>query len=163
MYRFTIRNSALTGTLLCAASLMCCGCVERLITITSEPSGALVHLNDEEVGRTPLTVPFTFYGTYDVRLETEGYEPLWTMRKAKAPWWETPPVDLLVEALPSAKSHLTWHFKMETEAPEDEQALLGHARQIRAMVGNPIGTSEQEPGPAERHSADSPNVNADRQ
>lgn len=47
------------------------GCIERTITITSEPSGSLVHLNDEPVGRTPLTVPFTFYGTYDVRLEHE--------------------------------------------------------------------------------------------
>lgn len=44
------------------------GCVQRTITITSNPTGALVHLNDEEVGRTPLTVPFTFYGTYDVRV-----------------------------------------------------------------------------------------------
>lgn len=46
-------------------------CVERTISITSTPSGALVHLNDQEVGRTPLTVPFTYYGVYDVRLEHE--------------------------------------------------------------------------------------------
>jgi len=51
------------------------GCVERTITITSEPSGALVHLNDEEIGRTPVTVPFRFYGVYDVRLT---HEPVWT-------------------------------------------------------------------------------------
>lgn len=48
------------------------GCVERLITVRSQPPGALVHLNDEEIGRTPVTVPFKFYGTYDVRLEHEG-------------------------------------------------------------------------------------------
>jgi len=48
------------------------GCIERTITITSDPSGALVHLNDEEVGRTPVVVPFTFYGTYTVRLEHDG-------------------------------------------------------------------------------------------
>ncbi len=50
------------------------GCVERTIHITSDPSGALVHLNDEEVGRTPVTVPFTFYGVYSVRLTQE---PRW--------------------------------------------------------------------------------------
>ncbi len=48
------------------------GCVERLITVRSQPPGALVHLNDEEIGRTPVTVPFKFYGVYDVRLEHEG-------------------------------------------------------------------------------------------
>jgi len=127
------------GAFLCTASIMCCGCVERLIMITSEPSGALVYLNDDEVGRTPLTVPFTFYGTYDVRLEANGYDPLWTKKKATAPWWETPPVDLLAEAVPRAKSHLKWHFQMEAEAPEDEEALLRRARQLRAMAGKPIG------------------------
>lgn len=48
------------------------GCVRRTITITSEPSGALVHLNDTEIGRTPVTVGFTHYGVYDVRLSHEG-------------------------------------------------------------------------------------------
>lgn len=48
------------------------GCLERTITITSQPTGALVHLNDREVGRTPVVVPFTFYGTYTVRLEHDG-------------------------------------------------------------------------------------------
>lgn len=64
-----------------SSTLFCCitlaftaitGCVERLITVRSQPPGSLVYLNDEEVGRTPVTVPFKFYGTYDVRLEHEG-------------------------------------------------------------------------------------------
>ncbi len=107
--------------------------MQRLITITSDPAGALVHLNDKEVGRTPLTVPFTFYGTYDVRLEADGHDPLWTKQEAVAPWWETPPLDLAAEAL-GAKSHLKWHFPMEAEGPRDEQALLGRAEELREMV-----------------------------
>ncbi len=55
-----------------AIPLLCTGCIERLITVSSQPPGALVYLNDEEVGRTPVTVPFRFYGVYDVRLEHEG-------------------------------------------------------------------------------------------
>lgn len=57
---------ALGGTLVLA------GCVQRVISITSQPSGALVYLNDEEVGRTPVSVPHLFYGVYDVRLEHRG-------------------------------------------------------------------------------------------
>ena len=53
------------------------------ITIDSEPPGALCWLNDNEIGRTPVTVPFTWYGTYRVRLEKPGYEPL----EAEAPVW----------------------------------------------------------------------------
>ncbi len=60
------------ASLLLLALCLLTGCVERLITVKSTPAGALVYLNDEEVGRTPVTVPFKFYGTYDVRLEHEG-------------------------------------------------------------------------------------------
>ena len=33
------------------------GCVQRTITVNSDPQGALVYLNDIEIGRTPVTVP----------------------------------------------------------------------------------------------------------
>jgi hypothetical protein len=65
------RSIAYLIAVLACASLLA-GCLERTITITSDPTGALVHLNDAEVGRTPVTVPFTFYGNYTVRLEHPG-------------------------------------------------------------------------------------------
>ena len=114
--------------------LVCTGCVERYITITSQPAGALVYLNDDEAGRTPLTVPFTFYGTYDVRLEADGYKPLWTKQRAKAPWWDTIGVDLVAEAVPNAESHIQWHFDMELQGPVEEAALVDRSRQMRALA-----------------------------
>ncbi len=113
------------------------GCVERTVTITSEPAGALVHLNDQSVGRTPVTVPFTFYGVYDVRLEKEGYTPLWTTHKAEAPWWEFPGPDIVGEVIPNNRVELAWHFELEPETPVDEvdpDDLLEHARQMRALT-----------------------------
>lgn len=115
-------------------TLVCTGCVERYISITSQPSGALVYLNDDEVGRTPLTVPFTFYGTYDVRLEADGYKPLWTKQPAQAPWWDTVGIDLFAEVVPNAKSHVKWHFEMELQGAIKEAALVDRARQMRALV-----------------------------
>ena len=61
------------------------GCVERVITVTSRPAGAIVWLNDQEVGATPVTVPFTWYGTYDVVLRMNGYEPIHAPKKAATP------------------------------------------------------------------------------
>ncbi len=114
--------------------LFCVSCVERTISITSEPAGALVYLNDQEVGRTPLTVPFMFYGTYDVRLEAEGFEPLWTKQKAKTPLWDMPGIDLLAEAVPGVKSQVKWHFDLQPAVPMDQDALLDRAEQMRALV-----------------------------
>ncbi len=50
------------------------GCVQRQLTVTTDPPGTLVHLNGQEFGRTPVTRDFTWYGTYDVELRKEGYE-----------------------------------------------------------------------------------------
>ncbi len=110
------------------------GCVQRTISITSDPNGALVYLNDKEVGRTPLEVPFKFYGTYDVRLEKDGYTPLWTEQQAKAPFWETPGPDLIGEAIPGNKVNLQWHFTMEQQAFVEETDLIDRARDMRGQV-----------------------------
>jgi hypothetical protein len=112
---------------------MSAGCIQRTITINSEPQGALVHLNDEEVGRTPLTVPFTFYGTYDVRLEKEGYETLNTQTQAQAPWWETPGPDLFAEAIPGNNEvNLKWDFVLTPQQPVSSESLIDRAKQLRA-------------------------------
>lgn len=116
------------------AGLLLAGCVERRISITSEPAGALVHLNDQEVGRTPLTVPFTWYGTYDVRLEADGYQPLWTEAKAKQPLWDLPGPDLIAEAIPDAKSEIKWHFVMEPKGEIDSDAVRARAIRMRNAV-----------------------------
>lgn len=124
--------------LLAGGLMLLAGCeTERTITVTSDPSGALVHLNDVEVGRTPVTVPFTFYGVYDVRLEREGCQPLWTEQKADAPWWEMPGPDLVAMLTPDPEVHLDWHFELEQATPPEEvdpEILLDHARQLEALM-----------------------------
>ena len=59
--------------------------MERTIKITSQPSGAVVYLNDEEVGRTPTEVSFKFYGDYSVILRKEGFETLQTPSAGQRP------------------------------------------------------------------------------
>lgn len=119
------------------------GCVERTITVTSEPPGAIVWLNDVEVGRTPVETEFTFYGTYDVRLRLDGYEPLLTSRKANAPVYDLPGLDLVAEAIPAKiESNVDWHFVL-TPLPELapgadrealQQELIGRALDTRAKL-----------------------------
>jgi len=109
--------------------------------ITSEPPGARVWLNDVEIGRTPAEADFTYYGRYDVRLEKDGYEPLWTDRKAKAPIWQWPGPDLIAEAIPARFDDVVeWHFELqpaiETTADPDalRADLTARARELRDRV-----------------------------
>lgn len=109
------------------------GCVRRTILITSDPGGALVHVNDVEVGRTPVEIDFTYYGRYDVRLVREGFEPLVTSGRARAPWWDTIGLDLIAEAVPGEPhSRIHWHYALD-ELPqvEDPQDVTDRARQLR--------------------------------
>lgn len=112
------------------------GCVKRTLLIESDPPGALVYLNDQEVGRTPVIVPFTWYGTYDVRLEKEGYRTLHTEQELEQPWWEHPGPDLFAEAIPDKRVERSWFFELSEATPADAvdpDVLLEHARQMREL------------------------------
>ena len=78
--------------------LLSFGCVRRTVTINTDPQGARVILNDEEVGTSPVSVDFTWYGDYDVIIRHEAYETLHTHKRIKAPWYQVPPIDFFAEA-----------------------------------------------------------------
>ena len=110
------------------------GCVRRTLTITSEPAGALTYLNDREIGRTPVTVDFLYYGDYDVRLILEGYEPLSTHGTADPPWWDTVGADLIAELSPSQlHAAVDWHYEL-TPINNDPIALRTRAEELRTRV-----------------------------
>ena len=110
------------------------GCVRRTITITSEPPGALCWLNGREVGRTPVTVDFLFYGDYDVQLTHDGYEPLITDGKAEPPWWDIIPLDLASEAMPDEpRADIRWHYVM-LPREHDRPALIDRAQWLREKL-----------------------------
>jgi hypothetical protein len=112
------------------------GCVERRLTITTEPKGSLVYLNDKEVGRTPITVPFEWYGDYDVVIRQDGYETLKTHKKLKTPWYEYIPIDFFAEILWPATvydDHF-WNFDLEQSQPTDIEALKQRALSLRTQA-----------------------------
>lgn len=117
------------------------GCLERRVSITSDPVGAIVFINDVELGRTPLEAEFTYYGEYDVRVEKPGYEPLRTHATASAPLYEYPPFDLVATAIPAdIETVVPWHFVLQpaletTQTPEEfEKGILERAGVLRANV-----------------------------
>ena len=75
--------------------LTSCGGPAR-IHIQSNPEGALVTLNGEEKGRTPLVFQESFRGTADLLLEMEGFEPHRSALDLRPMWYEVPPFDLMV-------------------------------------------------------------------
>lgn len=120
-----------------AMALAGCGQVTRQMTLRSEPSGALVYLNGQEVGRTPCTVDFTWYGRYDVVLRREGSQTVKTTQDVPAPWWQWIPLDLLSDILPGRKvDHHEYAFvlKPQSETGVAGPVLIDRATSLRPML-----------------------------
>lgn len=117
------------------------GCLQRTITVTSEPPGAVVWMNDHEVGRTPVDVDFTYYGKYSVRLRREGYEPIIDVRTIRPPVQEWPGIDLVAEALPVNSHHrVSWHYDLEPviearlSQAQAESEVIHSGKQLRTRL-----------------------------
>ncbi|MEM7807443.1 MAG: PEGA domain-containing protein [Planctomycetota bacterium] len=107
------------------------GCVERRMKLLSQPPGALVFVNGEEVGRTPVKVPFTWYGNYDVVLRKEGFATLDTTRWIVAPWWQWVGFDLIADVMPIRLTHTPeLSFVLEPDAGA-EDGLVERAEAYR--------------------------------
>jgi hypothetical protein len=129
LIRFTCRL-LLTSSLL----LVCGGCVERTLDVRSDPSGALVYLNDQEIGRTPLSKHFLWYGTYDVQVRKDGYETLKTKSPVIAPWWQWIPFDFVAELVPVKfrdPHTVSYSLKPLSHAQIDPQAIVLRAQDLR--------------------------------
>jgi hypothetical protein len=134
----------ISAMLTMALAVVLAGCVERTIKITSQPSGAVVYLNDEEVGRTPTEVSFKFYGDYSVILRKEGYQTVQDHRKINAPWYQLPPSDIVADLLipTTIYDRHSWSFDLQPQQLPAKQELLERAEEFRAEA---LGTPASQP------------------
>jgi len=124
-------NNLLAPSIALTAVVLLGGCVERRVWIETDPPGALVWLNDTQVGRSPVDVSITHHGIYDVRIEKEGFEPLVTSADTNGPIWDSVPLDFFVEILPiDAKCEARWKFLLSPR-DDSEVALVGRATDLR--------------------------------
>jgi len=117
------------------------GCVERELTIATEPPAAVVWLNDEEIGVTPVTVNFNWYGDYTVRIEKQGYDILNTHQLLKRPAHDVFPLDFFAEVLwpGTIEDSYTWTFDLEPYQQTPAAELIEQANQMRDQANNELG------------------------
>ncbi len=105
------------------------GCVERELTINTKPQGGLVIINDEEIGVSPVTVNFKWYGTYRVRIEKEGYNSLRKNIELKRPLHDLFPFDIFENLFnPNRVDSYSWNFKLDTYQKPDRKLLIDKAK-----------------------------------
>jgi hypothetical protein len=86
------------------------GCVERRMTIrtnTDSQGGALVYIDKEEVGYSPVSTGFTYYADREIKLVKDGYETVTLVQPVRAPWWDCLLIEFFTENL--------WPFTLRDE------------------------------------------------
>jgi len=112
------------------------GCVERRLTINTEPQGAIVVLNDEEIGTSPVTVNFQWYGDYNIRISKEGYETLKTHRRLKGPWYDYFPFDFFAGVLNPKRivNSYEWTFNLAGQKQPAREDLIKNAEKLQGQL-----------------------------
>ena len=116
--------------------ILLAGCVERKLTINTEPQGAMVILNDQEIGTSPVTVPFNWYGDYWVRVSKDGYETLDTHRKLKAPLHDHFPFDFFAQVLYPGRivDSYDWRFELAAKEYPARDRLIENGQSLRNQL-----------------------------
>jgi hypothetical protein len=115
--------------------LLSAGCVDRFISVRSDPPGASVLLDGEPAGRTPVEIPYTWYGTREVTLELRGYRSVTRMVPLPAPWWQYLPFDFITDVLLPFRIHdrteLLFLMEAEPQGPAELEGLKARADELR--------------------------------
>jgi len=119
--------------LLCVMLLPAGGCVRRRLNVRSNPPGALVYVDNQQIGTTPCSVDFTYYGTREIRLIKPGYETLTVNQPIPTPWYQFPPLDFVSENLTPTKTrdNRTVTFDMAPQIIVPTDVIVDRASQLR--------------------------------
>ncbi len=109
------------------------GCVDRRLTVRTNPPGAQLFVDDYEIGTTPVSTDFTYYGTRQIRLIKDGYETLVIKQPIPAPWYQYFPVDFVTENLVPGQIRdervVTYQLQPSIQVPNEQ--LVGRAQALR--------------------------------
>lgn len=119
--------------LLVVAILLPTGCLRRRLAVRSNPPGAMVFVDNQQIGTTPCSVDFTYYGTREIRLVKSGFETLTVNQPIPTPWYQIPPLDFVTENLIPTKieDHRTVTLNMQPQVIVPTEQLLDRANQLR--------------------------------
>ncbi len=109
------------------------GCMQRRILVRSNPEGALVTVDQLPLGHTPVAIPFTYYGTREIRVEKDGYQTQKVKHRFRAPWYQIPPLDLITDNFwpREINDDRIVDFQLNPLEIVDENFLLDRAGQLR--------------------------------
>lgn len=118
-----------------ALLLLCLtGCVHRRFTVNSSPPGALVRVDGQDIGYTPASVDFTWYGTREIQLLKDGYETRTELTSIPAPWYQVFPLDFFSDnfAGKQVSDHRQFSFQLTPKRNDVASDVIQRGRALRS-------------------------------
>jgi hypothetical protein len=113
------------------------GCVERRYTIRSDPPGATVIVNGEEIGPTPASKSFQYYGNREITLMLDGYQTRTVIQPINAPWWDNYATEFFSENIVplSLRDDREYKFQLLPAVSPPQGELRNRAESLREEAG----------------------------
>ncbi|MCA9048315.1 MAG: PEGA domain-containing protein [Planctomycetaceae bacterium] len=110
------------------------GCVHRRVTINSNPPGALVRVDGKDIGYTPASLDFTWYGTREIQLLKDGYETQTQLVDIPAPWYQMVPLDFVSDNFLGThiRDRRRIDIPMQPRRPDDTTNVIQRGRSLRS-------------------------------
>jgi hypothetical protein len=116
------------------------GCVRRRMTVRTSPPGAMVYVDHQNIGTTPVSANFTYYGTRQFEIIKDGYRTEKFLRRFNPPWYEWPGLDFISETLwPYEKRDeriIDVQLSPETDVPTE--ALIRSGEDLRSQASRGV-------------------------
>lgn len=124
------------------------GCVERRMTIRTnvdQQGGALVIIDDVEVGMSPVSTSFTYYAPREIKLIKDGYEPLRVIQPVPPPWWDSPLLEFVTENLIpwTARDEREFYYELQPTRPVTSREVLERAETLRREARADVSSQVQ--------------------
>jgi hypothetical protein len=125
--------------LVCAAlaALAAGGCVERKLLLRTDPEGAAIRLNGEELAAvTPVELPAPFDGPNRVQFSAPGHAPREVVAEVPTRWYDRFPLDLVAEFLwpGTIRETVTVDTRLEPYVPLSERLSEEQLNSLRSRM-----------------------------
>jgi hypothetical protein len=109
------------------------GCVRRRLTVRTNPPGAVVFVDDQEIGTTPCSASYVYYGTRKITVMKDGYRTETSYQRFSPPWYQIPPLDFVTENLVprEIRDEKTIDVQLMPEEIVPQQTLIERAQALR--------------------------------
>lgn len=104
------------------------------MTFISNPPGAMVLLEGKEIGYSPASADFIWYGTRQVTLIKDGFETKTDLVTVAAPWYQWPVIEFFSDNLLPTRitDRRVFNFELQPKKIIPDEELRSRARQLRS-------------------------------